>query len=181
MQLLGFSAAELRPIIAWQAKLIPPLHEPNHNHKQSFSPKHLLDVEQHLSYNLDRVCFTGAYITFNLEASTIERETPLIQLYDALRPEYTPLMQSYQCRNSDPTKASLVTLGKAGTGTPWHRDATEGKNIVFSLQPHCPEVGDQVAVNLELTPLALWLFIEPGKEEEVEEWQVKLPCQSCLL
>ena len=118
----------------------------------------------------------GAYPAFNLDCSN--GSTALVELYECLRPKYSRLgvLGDAIGLRSDASKASLVLVGTRGSGTAWHRDATETYSIALGLD--LPG-SNQPAGDWEDQALALWLFIAPGREEEVGGWQVAYVPNNC--
>ena len=58
-------------------------------------------------------------------------------------------------------KSSLLLFGGSKSGTGWHRDWAEARNVAFAMD------GSDLS-----SPLALWAFIPPGSEARVKECQV---------
>lgn len=115
----------------------------------------------------------GGYIGLSLNTSSAsKKEGPLKQIFQCLRPQYTPLVQSYIC---NPAQDCALILEKAGEGSGWRRLTTEGKSLAFSLDYQVAEESKakvQQTTGLVSKALALWLFIVPGREDEVQLWQV---------
>ena len=79
---------------------------------------------------------------------------------DADQPDL-PFLQAFW-RVRDPLSLSLLLLGQKGSGSGWHRDPGGAHNIAFRWEK----------IDNWDDALALWLFVHPGQELQVQQWQV---------
>ena len=90
-------------------------------------------------------------------------------IYDQLRPHYEGCLKDVLAETQDRSTYSLLLLGAKGTGTGWHRDWSEARNVAYRLDDG--KSGKKLRPKLG-EPLACWALITPGQEEVVQKWQV---------